>query len=175
MAAAKATGDLLGRRGITMIYGGGSIGLMGCAADAALDAGGKVIGVIPRSLLQREMGHARLTEQHVVGNMHERKALMNKLSDGFIILPGGIGTLEEFFEIWSWGQLGIHAKPFGVLDVQGFWKSLFECLDLMTSQGFVQPQVRAMVRMSDDVSDLLLAMDHYQPPAGAKWRAEDKI
>jgi uncharacterized protein (TIGR00730 family) len=175
MAAAKATGDLLGRRGITLIYGGGSIGLMGCAADAALDAGGKVVGVIPRSLLQREMGHARLTEQHVVATMHERKALMNRLSDGFIILPGGIGTLEEFFEIWSWGQLGIHAKPFGVLDVNGFWKSMFDCLDLMTRQGFVQPEVRSMVRMSEDVSDLLLAMDGYKPPAGAKWRAEDKV
>src|SRR5579871_4798530 len=139
MAAAKEMGALLAQRGITMIYGGGSVGLMGAAADAALDNGGKVIGVIPRSLLQREQGHGRLTQQHVVGNMHERKALMNKLSDGFVILPGGVGTLEEFFEIWSWGQLGIHGKPFGVLEVDGFWKPMFECLDQMTAQGFVLP------------------------------------
>jgi uncharacterized protein (TIGR00730 family) len=175
MAAARAMGDLLARRGITMIYGGGSVGLMGACADAALDAGGKVVGVIPRSLLQREQGHGRLTEQHVVGNMHERKALMNKLSEGFIILPGGVGTLEEFFEIWSWGQLGIHAKPFGVLEVGGFWKALFECLDHMAAEGFVRAEHRAMVRVSEDASDLLLAMSAYKPPQGATWRAEDKI
>ena len=175
LAAAKTMGDLLGRRGITMIYGGGSVGLMGACADAALNAGGKVIGVIPRSLLQREQGHGRLTEQHVVGNMHERKALMNKLSDGFIILPGGVGTLEEFFEIWSWGQLGIHAKPFGVLEVEGFWKSLFDCLDHMTAEGFVRPEHRAMVRVAEDASDLLLAMSAYKAPKGATWRPEDKI
>ena len=175
LAAAKTMGDLLGRRGITMVYGGGSVGLMGACADAALNAGGKVIGVIPRSLLQREQGHGRLTEQHVVGNMHERKAMMMKLSDGFMILPGGVGTLEEFFEIWSWAQLGIHAKPFGVLNVDGFWKPMFECLDLMTAQGFVRPEHRAMVRVSEDASDLLLAMDSYKPPGGATWRPEDKF
>jgi len=175
MAAAKEMGALLAQRGITMIYGGGSVGLMGAAADAALDNGGKVIGVIPRSLLQREQGHGRLTQQHVVGNMHERKALMNKLSDGFVILPGGVGTLEEFFEIWSWGQLGIHGKPFGVLEVDGFWKPMFECLDQMTAQGFVLPEHRAMVRVSHDAADLLQAMSVYKSPATAMWRAEDKI
>ena len=175
MAAAKATGDLLGRRGITMIYGGGSIGLMGATADAALDAGGKVIGVIPRSLLQREMGHGRLTEQHVVGTMHERKALMNKISDGFIILPGGVGTLEEFFEIWSWGQLGIHAKPFGVLNVDGFWNPMFQLLDQMTAQGFVKPEHRAMVRVSEDITALVDAMNAYHAPGDVVWLDADKI
>jgi len=148
---------------------------MGAAADAALDAGGKVIGVIPRSLLQREMGHGRLTQQHVVGTMHERKALMNKLSDGFVILPGGVGTLEEFFEIWSWAQLGIHAKPFGVLEVNGFWQPLFAFLDQMAAQGFVRPEFRAMVRVSQDASELLQAMSLYKAPPGATWRAEDKF
>jgi len=175
IAAAKEMGALLARRGITLIYGGGSIGLMGAAADAALAAGGKVIGVIPRSLLQREMGHGRLTQQHVVGTMHERKALMNKLSDGFVILPGGVGTLEEFFEIWSWAQLGIHAKPFGVLEVNGFWQPLFAFLDQMAAQGFVRPEFRAMVRVSQDASELLQAMSLYKAPPGATWRAEDKF
>jgi len=175
LAAAKGMGELLGRRGITMVYGGGSVGMMGAAADAALAAGGKVIGVIPRSLLQREMGHGRLTQQHVVGNMHERKALMNKLSDGFVVLPGGVGTLEEFFEIWSWGQLGIHSKPFGVLEVNGFWQPLFACLDKMVAQGFVRPEHRAMVRVAEDATDLLIAMDHYKAPPTAIWRPEDKF
>jgi uncharacterized protein (TIGR00730 family) len=175
IVAAKAVGTLLGRRGITMVYGGGSIGLMGASADAALDAGGRVVGVIPRSLLQREQGHHRLTEQHVVGTMHERKALMNKLSDGFVILPGGVGTLEEFFEIWSWANLGIHAKPFGVLEVKGFWQPMFEFLDRMTADGFVRPEYRALVRVSDDPEELLLAMAAYQAPQGVIWRNEDKI
>lgn len=175
-AAAKTMGELLGRRGITTVYGGGSVGLMGMVADAAMTAGGKVIGVIPRSLLQREMGHARITQQHVVSNMHERKAMMNKLSDGFIILPGGVGTLEEFFEIWSWAQLGIHSKPFGVLEVSGFWKPLFEFLDHMTGQGFVRPEFRALVRVSEDPAELLTLMDSYKaPPGTAAWRAEDRF
>ena len=175
MQSAKAMGALLGGRGMTMIYGGGSLGLMGASADACLDAGGKVIGVIPRSLLQREQGHGRLTEQHVVGTMHERKALMNKLSDGFLILPGGVGTLEEFFEIWSWANLGIHAKPFGVLEVSGFWAPLFSFLDRMTADGFVKPEYRALVQVSTDPADLLQAMANYKAPQGVAWRAEDKI
>ncbi len=175
MKSATAMGNLLGRRGITMIYGGGHVGLMGASADACLDAGGKVIGVIPRSLMQREQGHNRLTEQHVVGTMHERKAMMNKLSDGFIILPGGIGTLEEFFEIWSWGNLGIHAKPFGVLEVNGFWAPMLTFLDRMTADGFVKPEFRGLVRVSTDPSELLQAMADYRAPTGAVWRAEDRI
>ena len=175
MDAARTMGDLIGRRGITLIYGGGSVGLMGAAANSALKAGGKVVGVIPRSLLQREVGHHNLTEQHVVGNMHERKAMMNKLSDGFVILPGGVGTLEEFFEIWSWANLGIHAKPFGVLEVKGFWQPMFTFLDRMTADGFVRPEFRALVRVSEDPSDLLLAMANYKPPKGVTWRSEDRI
>jgi uncharacterized protein (TIGR00730 family) len=175
MKSATAMGGLLGQRGITMVYGGGHVGLMGASADACLDAGGKVIGVIPRSLMQREQGHGRLTEQHVVGTMHERKAMMNKLSDGFIILPGGIGTLEEFFEIWSWGNLGIHAKPFGVLEVNGFWAPMLEFLDRMTADGFVKPEFRALVRVSTDPAELLQAMAEYRAPTGVVWRAEDKI
>jgi uncharacterized protein (TIGR00730 family) len=175
MKSATAMGTLLGQRGITMIYGGGHVGLMGATADACLDAGGQVIGVIPRSLLQREQGHSRLTEQHVVGTMHERKAMMNKLSDGFIILPGGVGTLEEFFEIWSWANLGIHAKPFGVLEVNGFWAPMFTFLDRMTTDGFVKPEFRGLVRVSTEPEALLQAMTDYRAPKGVVWRDEDKI
>ena len=175
LKAAREIGDLIARRGITMVYGGGSIGLMGAAADAALDAGGKVVGVIPRSLLSREQGHKRLTEQHVVATMHERKALMNRLSDGFVVLPGGVGTLEEFFEIWSWANLGIHAKPFGVLEVNGFWQPLFTFLDRMTADGFVRPEFRALVRVAHDADALLSALADYQPPKGVVWHADDRI
>lgn len=175
MQSARDMGRLLGQRGMTMIYGGGSLGLMGASANACLDAGGKVIGVIPRSLLQREQGHGRLTEQHVVGTMHERKALMNKLSDGFIILPGGIGTLEEFFEIWSWANLGIHAKPFGVLEVNGFWGPMLTFLDRMTADGFVRPEFRALVQVSTDPAELLQAMADYKAPSGMTWLSEDRV
>ncbi|HEY1722518.1 MAG TPA: TIGR00730 family Rossman fold protein [Magnetospirillaceae bacterium] len=175
MQSARDMGKLIGQRGMTMLYGGGSLGLMGASADACLDAGGKVIGVIPRSLLQREQGHGRLTEQHVVGTMHERKAMMNKLSDGFIILPGGVGTLEEFFEIWSWANLGIHAKPFGVLEVNGFWAPMFTFLDRMTADGFVRPEYRALVQVKTDPATLLAAMESYTAPANAVWLAEDRI
>jgi uncharacterized protein (TIGR00730 family) len=175
MQSATDMGRLLGERGIKMIYGGGSVGLMGAAADACLDAGGQVVGVIPRSLLQREQGHGRLTEQHVVGTMHERKALMNRLSDGFVILPGGVGTLEEFFEIWSWANLGIHAKPFGVLEVNGFWAPLLAFLDRMTADGFVRPEFRALLRVATVPADLLQAMDDYTAPKGMVWNAEDAI
>lgn len=119
--AAARVGQTLARRGIDLIYGGGKVGLMGTLADAALHAGGRVIGIIPRDLAEKEMAHADLTDLHVVESMHARKALMAELADGFIVLPGGAGTMDEFFEIWTWGRLGLHAKPFGLLNVAGYF------------------------------------------------------
>ena len=132
-------GTLLARRGIDLVYGGGSVGLMGEVADAALAAGGRVTGVIPTGLFSREVGHGSLTELHEVGSMHERKQLMYDLSDGFIALPGGLGTLEELAEVTTWSQLGLHAKPVVLLDVDGFWDPLAAQLDRMVAVGLLKP------------------------------------
>lgn len=167
--AAQATGRLLAARGITLVYGGGSVGLMGAAADAALAAGGRVVGVIPRTLMEREVGHGALTELHVVATMHERKALMNRLSDGFLVLPGGTGTLEEFFEVWSWAQLGIHGKPIGVLEVNGYWTGLFAFLDNAVAKGFVRPNQRELVMAGEDPQTLVDSMVAYAAPPIPKW------
>jgi uncharacterized protein (TIGR00730 family) len=174
-AAAAAMGRILGERGITLVYGGGSVGLMGTVADAALAAGGKAIGVIPRSLMEKESGHFSLTELHVVTTMHERKALMSKLSDGFIVMPGGIGTLEEFFEIWSWAQLGIHSKPFGVLNVADYWRSLFTFLDTTVAQGFVKSVHRDLVSISDQPGALIEAMAAKKPLEVFAWMHDEDI
>jgi uncharacterized protein (TIGR00730 family) len=162
--AAAKLGRLLAERGITLIYGGGSVGLMGACADACLAAGGKVVGVIPRHLLDMEVGHINLTALHVVDTMHERKAMMAELSNGFIVLPGGIGTMEEFFEIWTWGQLGIHHKPFGVLNVAGYYDALFSFIATMVEQGFLKIQQAAMTQLSEDPEMLLDALAAYVPP-----------
>ena len=162
--AAAQLGRLLAERGITLIYGGGSVGLMGACADACLAAGGKVVGVIPRHLLDMEVGHPNLTAMHVVDTMHERKAMMAELSNGFIVLPGGIGTMEEFFEIWTWGQLGIHRKPFGVLNVAGYYDALFSFIATMVEQGFLKVQQAAMTQLSEDPEMLLDALAAYVPP-----------
>lgn len=169
LTAARQLGQLLAQRGITLVYGGGSIGLMGAAANACMAAGGQVIGIIPRHLQRKEVGNPDLTTLHVVDSMHERKAMMADLSDGFIVLPGGIGTLEEFFEVWTWGQLGIHGKPFGVLDVGGYYQGLFSFLDGMVEQGFLKPAHRAMVRTATDPQSLLDALAGYVAPHGDKW------
>ena len=137
-AAAQALGELLGSGGRRLIYGGGGIGMMGLVADATLRAGGEVIGVIPEHLATREVAHAGLTELRVVGSMHERKQLMASLADGFVVLPGGLGTLEEFFEIWTWGQLGLHRKPYGLLNVNGYFGHLLAFLDHTVAAGFVR-------------------------------------
>jgi len=162
--AATKLGRLLAERGITLIYGGGSVGLMGACADACLAAGGKVVGVIPRHLLDMEVGHINLTAMHVVDTMHERKAMMAELSNGFIVLPGGIGTMEEFFEIWTWGQLGIHRKPFGVLNVAGYYDALFSFIATMVEQGFLKIQQAAMTQLAEDPEMLLDALAAYVPP-----------
>ncbi|HLO76698.1 MAG TPA: TIGR00730 family Rossman fold protein, partial [Magnetospirillum sp.] len=148
--AAAATGRLIAQRGLGLVYGGGDVGLMGIVANAALAAGGEVIGVIPDALMRMEVGNPNLTALHVVGTMHERKAMMAELSDGFIALPGGIGTLEELFEVWTWGQLGLHPKPLGLLDVAGYYDHLHAFLDHTVAEGFLKDRHRAMVAVDAD-------------------------
>ncbi|MEJ0035870.1 MAG: TIGR00730 family Rossman fold protein [Gammaproteobacteria bacterium] len=162
-------GEALAVAGIGVVYGGASVGLMGRMADAALARGGEVIGVIPRSLHERELTHTGLTQLHVVGSMHERKALMADLSDGFIALPGGIGTLEEIFEAWTWAQLGHHSKPCALLNVNGFYDRLTVFLDHLVDEAFVKPVHRGMLIVEPDVESLLAAVRGYQAPRVAKW------
>ncbi|MCW2801612.1 MAG: family Rossman fold protein [Aeromicrobium sp.] len=153
--AARLTGRTLAERGIAVVYGGGHVGLMGTVADAALEAGGKVIGVIPRQLDDRELAHHGLTELHVVESMHERKAMMAELSDAFIALPGGAGTLEEIAEQWTWAQLTIHSKPCGFLDVARFWSPMRQMVEGMVSSGFVRAEQSGIVSFSNDLDELL--------------------
>jgi uncharacterized protein (TIGR00730 family) len=167
--AARDLATLLAGRGIGVVYGGGNVGLMGVLADAALAAGGEVVGVIPRALLEREVGHTGLTELWVVGSMHERKALMAELSDGFIALPGGIGTLEELIEVYTWSQLGLHAKPCGVLNVRGYYDGLATFLDDAVSAGFLHPKHRAVLSVADDAEMLLELFAAFAPPQVGKW------
>ncbi len=164
--AAAAVGRALAERRITLVYGGGNVGLMGVLADAALRAGGEVIGVIPKALMEWEVGHLGLTDLRVVDSMHERKALMAELSDGFAALPGGIGTLEEFFEIWTWAQLGVHHKPCGLLNAEGYYDPLVTFLDGMVERGFLKPRHRSMAIVEREVRPLLAALEAYRPPEG---------
>lgn len=168
-AAAEALGVLLATRGIALVYGGGCVGLMGAVADAALASGGEVIGVIPRFLKEREVGHDGCTTLHVVETMHERKALMASLADAFIALPGGVGTLEELFEVWTWTQLGSQQKPVGLLNVDDFYAPLVGFLDHLVLQGFVRPEDRKILEVSDRGDVLLERFAMWQPPPLAKW------
>ncbi|HEY6761712.1 MAG TPA: TIGR00730 family Rossman fold protein [Baekduia sp.] len=152
------------RRGATVVYGGGSLGLMGVLADVALSAGGEVTGVIPRFLDDREVGHHGVTDLRVVETMHERKMLMADLADAFLVLPGGIGTLEEVVEMLSWSQLGLHRKPIGLLDVDGFWEPLVSLLDHMTAERFVSVDHRSLLLSNSDPIALLDAMEAWQAP-----------
>jgi len=172
MASAREVGGLLASQGRRVVYGGGRLGMMGAIADAAIAGGGEVVGVIPGSLVDKEVAHRGLTELRVVGSMHERKALMAELSDGFIALPGGIGTLEEFFEIWTWGQLGLHRKPFGLLNVGGFFDPLLTFLDQLASRRFVRPEHRGMVQTRSVAIDLLNAMEQYRPFDVWQWLSQ---
>jgi len=167
--AARELGGLLTTRGLGLVYGGGKVGLMGILADAALAGGGEVIGVIPEALRAREVGHTGLTELRIVETMHERKALMEDLADAFVALPGGLGTLDELFEILTWAQLGMHHKPCGLLDVDGYFQPLLAWLDQATSEGFVRPQHRAMIMVETDGARLLDMFAEYQAPALGKW------
>ncbi|MEO6525256.1 MAG: TIGR00730 family Rossman fold protein, partial [Gemmatimonadaceae bacterium] len=145
LAAAQSFGELLARSGRRIVYGGGNTGLMGSLADAALAAGGEVIGVMPRHLVDREVAHSNLTRLDIVASMHERKARLAEMADAFVALPGGLGTLEEFTEIWTWGQLGLHRKPYGLLNVAGYYTPLMTFLDHAVAERFVRPEHRAMV------------------------------
>jgi len=169
VAAAESLGTLLGQNGRRLIYGGGAVGLMGVVADATLAAGGKVIGVIPEHLARLEVAHSGLTELHVVGSMHERKQRMASLADGFVVLPGGLGTLEEFCEIWTWGQLGLHRKPYGVLNVAGYFNHLLTFLDHSVTSRFVRQEHRSLVQVSERPAELLARLDRHEPPALEKW------
>jgi uncharacterized protein (TIGR00730 family) len=163
-AAAKAMGRAIADRGVTLVYGGGRVGLMGTVADAALEAGGKVVGVIPEFLAIKEVAHAGLSELHVVDSMHARKAMMADLSGGFIALPGGIGTMEELFEIWTWSQLGHHRSPVGLLNAGSYFDGMIAFLDRMAADGFVAKNHRAMLQISNDTDALLDAFDAYEAP-----------
>lgn len=148
--AAHALGATMAARGVGLVYGGGRLGLMGVVADAVLAGGGEAVGVIPQALVELEVAHRGLTELHVVGTMHERKARMTDLCDAFVALPGGVGTLDELFEAWSWNALGYHAKPFGLLNVGGFWDGLLAFLNRAEASGFISPARRAQLIVADD-------------------------
>lgn len=167
-------GRTIAESGRTLVYGGGKLGLMGALADAALTAGGKVIGVIPLALSVKEVAHAGLTEMRVMANMHERKAMMAELADAFVAMPGGLGTLEELFEVWTWAQLGFHGKPVGLMGPSDFFAPLLQFLDNLVAQRFVHPEHRQMAILEQDPAVLLEKLARYQAPRVPKWldRAE---
>ena len=169
LETARALGAALAGNGIDLVYGGASVGLMGAVADAALAAGGHVIGVMPQALAAKEIAHDGLNDLRIVGSMHERKALMAELSDGFIALPGGLGTFEELFEVWTWAQLGYHRKPCALLNIGGFYDRLADFLDGVVETGFVKPVHRSMLIVESEPASLIEAIRAYEPPAVEKW------
>lgn len=172
--AAIAMAKALVSRNIRLVYGGAGIGIMGILADTVLSLGGEAIGVIPKALAHKEVAHANLTELHITQSMHERKMLMAELADGFIALPGGIGTLEELFEIWTWAQLGIHQKPCGLLNVEGYYDSLISFLDQVLAEKFVKPHHHAMLLVETEPDALLDRFYSYQPPDIKHWVNKDE-
>jgi uncharacterized protein (TIGR00730 family) len=168
-AVGTGLGHLLAARGIELVYGGARVGIMGTVADAVLAGGGCVTGVIPRALVEKEVAHSGLTDLRVVASMHERKAMMADLSDGFIALPGGWGTLDEFFEILTWAQLGLHHKPCGLLNVRGYFDRLLSFLDHSIDEGFVRREYRSMIAVADSPDALLERLAGYEPPPVEKW------
>jgi hypothetical protein len=169
VATARALGVLLAERGIAVVYGGGRTGLMGALADAAMAAGGEVVGVMPHGLVEREVAHHGLTSLRVVDSMHERKAMIAELADAFITMPGGIGTLEEFFETWTWANLGVHRKPVGLLDTEGFWRPLLALLDQLEGEGFLRGTPRDWLVRESDPSALLDALARFEAPVVRRW------
>jgi uncharacterized protein (TIGR00730 family) len=165
-AAAATVGEGLAARGIQLVYGGGRLGLMGAVADAALAAGGRVVGVIPRRLVDRELAHPDVSELRIVDTLHERKATMAELADAFLALPGGLGTLEELAEVLSWAQLDLHVKPIGVLSVGSYFAPLEAFLDHAVAEGFLAERHRRLLLVDDDLDRLLAAFEGWQPPAG---------
>lgn len=167
--AARRLGNSIAGRGLTLVYGGAAVGLMGTLADAALASGGKVVGIIPTALVEREIAHNSLTEQHQVKSMHERKAMMADRSDAFLALPGGAGTLEETFESWTWAQLGHHQKPVGLLNVDGFFDALLTFLDHQVREGFIRHEHRDMLIVESDPDKILERLSKYRAPVVEKW------
>src|SRR5262245_16752506 len=173
--AARALGHALAARGLGLVYGGGHIGLMGILADAVLHAGGEVSGVIPEALVAEELAHPQLTALHVVGTMHQRKALMADLADGFAALPGGFGTADELFEILTWAQLGLHAKPVALLNTAGFFDPWLAWLDRAVADGFLRPAHRRLLRVADEPEQLLELLTDFRPePDVGKWIDQDE-
>lgn len=168
-AAARALAQTMVERGIRLVYGGAGVGIMGAVADEVLRLGGKAVGVIPEALMRKELAHAGLTELHVTPSMHARKTLMAELADGFVALPGGIGTMEEIFESWTWGQLGLHRKPCGLLNVAGYYDSLIAFLDHAAGEQFVRPDQRRMLVVESEPGVLLDRLAMYTPPELSKW------
>lgn len=177
--AYRETAELLGqellKRGLGLVYGGGSVGLMGIIADTVMAGGGEVIGVIPEGLMGKEVDHQGVTALHVVDSMHTRKGLMAKLADGFIAMPGGLGTMEELFETWTWGQLGFHDKPCGLLNSAGYYDSFYTFLDNMVAEGFVRPKHRGMLMVADEPAELLDLLANYKPPTVKRWLDETDL
>lgn len=171
LEAATRVGEILAREGLGLVYGGSRVGLMGRLADAMLEHGGEVVGVIPRALVNREVAHGGLSELRIVGSMHERKAVMAELSDAFIALPGGLGTLEELFEVVTWSQLGLHQKPSGVLDVRGYYQPLIAFLDHAVNEGFLASSHRRMIMLEEDPEALVARLREYEAPVVPKWIA----
>ncbi|MBN6532848.1 TIGR00730 family Rossman fold protein [Acinetobacter pittii] len=171
---AQATGQAIAEQGKTLIYGGGRSGLMGVVADSALKAGGRVVGIIPNALVDRELAHKGLTELYVVDNMHERKTQISEQADAFIALPGGAGTLEEIFEQWTWNQLGIHQKPCAFLNVGGFYDDLIKMIQGSVARGFSQSRFVDQLIVANDINEILTAFSTYQP-AMPKWMSVDEI
>lgn len=171
LEAATRVGEILAREGMGLVYGGSRVGLMGRLADAMLEHGGEVVGVIPRALVNREVAHGGLSELRIVGSMHERKAVMAELSDAFIALPGGLGTLEELFEVVTWSQLGLHQKPSGVLDVRGYYQPLIAFLDHAVNEGFLAAPHRRMIILEEDPEALVARLREYEAPVVPKWIA----
>ena len=167
--AAEALGQTLAARRIGVVYGGAQVGLMGAVADAALAAGGEVIGVIPEALVAKEIAHTALTELRVVASMHQRKALMGDLADAFIALPGGWGTLEEFFEVLTWAQLGLHRKPCGLLNAGGYFDGLLTFAGHAVAEGFVRPDHREMIVVAGEAEEMVDRLGRYRPPTAEKW------
>ena len=173
--AVRELGTAVGRHGLGLVYGGGNVGLMGVLADAALEHGAEVIGVIPQALVDKELAHGRLTQLHVVHSMHERKALMAELADAFIALPGGYGTLEEFCEILTWAQLGLHRKPCGLLNVEGFYDPLLAQIDHAVQARFIRAEHRALFLVERRPELLLEHLLEFRPPAVHKWISKDEV
>lgn len=174
LETAGKVGEFLARENIELVYGGGRVGLMGKVADTVLNNGGRVTGAIPAALDKKEIAHKGLTELFVVGSMHERKALMAEIADGFIALPGGFGTFEEFCEIVTWAQLGIHQKPCALLNVNGFYDHLIAQIDFSVAQNFISAEHRRLVIVESDIEKLYEQMKNFQPPTTEKWLDEDE-